>query len=159
MKKFFYLVLLAIVPMCFISCGGDDDTNSNSGNISSSLEGIWYLKSEKWYDCKDGKADMSKEPSVKIYEDLDERVWTFTKNGNNYLITEARKYKQYKDPDIWRSVGENEYRNHDGSGKDRLVIKSASEKTMEAECYDGYYGDEGNEIGKTVEYGILTFTR
>ena len=99
---------------------------------------------------------MSKEPSVKIYEDLEERVWTFTKNGNNYLITEAR---QYEDPDIWRSVGENEYRNHDGSGKERLIIKSVSEKTMEAELYDGYYGHEGNEIGKTVEFGILTFTR
>ena len=156
MKKFFYLILLAIVPMCFISCGGDDDTSSNPGNISSSLDGVWYLKSELWYDCKDGKADMSKEPSVKIHQDLNDEVWTFTKNGNSYLITETRKGKN---KDTWRSVGENEYRNHDGSGKDRLIIKSVSEKTMEAELYDGYYGNEGNEIEKTVEFGILTFTR
>jgi len=154
MKKFFYLIVLAIVPMCFTSCGGDDDANSNSGNVSSSLEGVWYLKSEKWYDWKDGKADMSKEPSVKTHEDLT-YIWTFAKNGNNYQITEARNGQVR---DTWRSVGENEYRNKDGAGRDRLIIRFASDKTMEAELYDGYYG-EGNDTEKTSEYGILTFTR
>lgn len=154
MKKFFYLVLLAIVPMCFIACGGDDDSNSNSGNVSSSLEGVWYLKSEKWYDWKNGEPDMSKEPSVKTHEDLTD-IWTFTKNGNNYLITEARNGQVR---DTYRSVGENEYRDRDGVGRDRLVIKFASDKMMEAEYYDGYYG-EGNDTEKTSEYGILTFTR
>ena len=55
-------------------------------------------------------------------------------------------------------VGTNEYRNDNGTGRDRVVIKSASDKTMEVELYDGYYG-EGYETGKTSEYGILTFTR
>ena len=155
MKKFFYLFLLAIVPMCFIACGGDDDVNVNSGNTSSSLEGVWHLRSEKWYDWKDGKADMSEEPSVKTYEDLDEMIWTFTKNGDSYLITET---KRGQNKDTWRSVGENEYRNKDGEGRDRLIIKSVSDKMMEAELYDGYYG-EGYETEKTSEYGVLTFTR
>ena len=25
MKKFFYLMILALVPMCFVACGSDDD--------------------------------------------------------------------------------------------------------------------------------------
>jgi hypothetical protein len=152
MKKYFYLMVLALVSMCFTACGDDNDVD-NGGGVSSSLDGIWYLKTEKWYDWKDGKADVS-DPYIKNHDDQT-FVWTFAKTGSDYTITESRNGNVR---DIWSSVGTNEYRNDNGTGRDRVVIKSASDKTMEVELYDGYYG-EGYETGKTREYGILTFTR
>lgn len=138
--------------MYFISCGGDDD--DNDGVMNSSLEGVWYLKVEKWYDWKDGKAVMSN-PYVKTHNNLTDNVWTFTKTGDSYTITEA---KNGFVRDNWSPVGKNEFRNHGGTGRDRVVIMSVLENTMEVEFYDGYYG-EGSDIGKTSEFGVLTFTR
>lgn len=49
MKKFFYLFVLAFLPMCFIACGGDDsDGNSNS----STIKGKWGLAARQmlWID-------------------------------------------------------------------------------------------------------------
>ena len=45
MKKLLLLVL-ALLPL-LASCGGDDDDNNNGGGSSStSIEGVWFEKSE-----------------------------------------------------------------------------------------------------------------
>ena len=42
MKKFFYLLVLAFMPMCFTACGGDDDeSSSGSSSQKSLLIGSW----------------------------------------------------------------------------------------------------------------------
>ena len=42
MKKIFYLLLLALMPMCFTACGGDDNDGGGSGVASvTTLYGTW----------------------------------------------------------------------------------------------------------------------
>lgn len=49
MKKLLLLVL-ALLPL-LASCGGDDDDNNNGGGSSStSIEGVWFEKSEYTYN-------------------------------------------------------------------------------------------------------------
>ena len=46
MKKILYLLLLALMPMCFTACGGDGD--GDGSNLDSRLYGVWYQ--EETYD-------------------------------------------------------------------------------------------------------------
>lgn len=47
MKKYFNLMLLAIMPICFAACGSDDDNGGSSGLSASNLIGDWIIiKSE-----------------------------------------------------------------------------------------------------------------
>lgn len=42
MKKYFYLFVLAFMPMCFIACGGDDSDGGGPGVASvTTLYGTW----------------------------------------------------------------------------------------------------------------------
>ena len=45
MKKYFYLLILALMPLCFTSCGSDD--NDASGSRDSQVVGTW-TGSAKW---------------------------------------------------------------------------------------------------------------
>ena len=140
------------------SQGGDNNQSGNNDDTidNNSLEGVWYLKSEKWYDWANGEADMSKAPYEKNYEDFSaQNVWEIVKNGEKYYINESR-YGEVRD--TWNQVDTYTFRNHSGEGRDRLRIKSVSDKTMVIELFDGYYG-EGYETEKTSEYGILSFMR
>ena len=151
MKKFFISMLLVMMPICFIACGGDDEEKLN---FSASIEGIWYLRYEKWYDWKDGKADMSKDPYVKQHTD-NSFVWTIAIINGSPIITETRSGTI---EETWANIESNKYRNQNGTGRDLVVVKSVTSESMEVELYDGYYG-EGYETGKTSEYGVLTFMR
>lgn len=143
--------LLAVVSAGFVSCGDDDEDVISS----ASLEGTWHLRTETWYKWKDGKINTSKEPSVKNHTNPNDEVWTFSKTNGNLTLTATRKSSS---TDTWVQDGENAFRNHNGEGRDRAVIKSVSESTLEVELYDGYYGEYG-EVGKTKEYGILIFQK
>jgi len=57
MKKIFYLLVLALMPMCFTACGGDDDSGS-SGPGSNDIVGTWQLiRSEGWEGSSDNSYD------------------------------------------------------------------------------------------------------
>ena len=132
------------------------DENNGGGSASASAEGVWYMKSEEWYDCNNGQPDLTQSPYKKTYEDYSTKyVWEFIKSGSDYTIQESRDGRVR---DSWSLVSTNEYRNHEGTGRDLVKIKSVGEKTLVIELFDGYYG-EGNETNKTAEYGILTFMR
>ena len=162
---------VAISGNCMTWTGDDNETlytregfsvdlgeeNNTEGSVSASVEGVWYMKSEEWYDCNNGMPDLTQSPSKEIYEDYSTKyVWEFIKSGSDYTIQESRNGTVR---DTWMLVGTNEYRNHEGTGKDLFKVKSVGEKTLVVELFDGYYGGEGNETNKTVEYGILTFMR
>lgn len=52
MKKLVYLLIVAMMPMCFAACGGDDDNNGGSHEgHDSRLVGTWYDES---YSIKSG---------------------------------------------------------------------------------------------------------
>ena len=40
MKKFFYLMILALMPMCFVACGSDDDEPTGVAGVET-LYGTW----------------------------------------------------------------------------------------------------------------------
>lgn len=40
MKKYFYLLMLAIMPMCFVACGSDDDEPTGVAGVET-LYGTW----------------------------------------------------------------------------------------------------------------------
>ena len=57
MKQFLYLLVLALMPMCFTACGGDDDSGS-SGPGSNDIVGTWQLiRSEGWEGSSDNSYD------------------------------------------------------------------------------------------------------
>lgn len=138
----------------YFQINNEEDTQDDTID-KNSLSGVWYLKSEKWYDWVNGQADMSKPPYEKNYEDFSNRnIWEFVKSGDEFIINES---KDGELRDVWYQKDENVFRNHEGGGRDRVVIKSVSEKSLEIELYDGYYGEYEDE--GTSEYGLLTFMR
>ena len=42
MKKYFYLLVLALMPICFVGCGSDDDNDDATGVAGiETLYGTW----------------------------------------------------------------------------------------------------------------------
>jgi len=118
--------------------------------ITIFVEGTWYLKSEIWYQWKDGKPDMNNVTFSKTYDDFaNERIWIFKKSGENLLLTDQDEKEI--DTITLKKEGNNEY----AKGGDLMVIKSISANKLIVEYYDHYYSD--NEYIK--EYGFYTFMR
>jgi len=138
MKKILYFLLLALMPMCFTACGGDDDSKGNG--LNGAIEGNWRVKSVAWsYYTKGG----SIEPADEV-----------KKTGDKFYITSTA-------PGIrgdYEQAGTNEFKGV-GSGDDiyqRLVIVGVSGNVLTAEFYEDYY-EIGN--GERNEYGLFTFVK
>ncbi len=71
MKKYFYLFVLAFLPMCFIACGGDDDEVNPSGLTTKNLIGDWII-----IESGDGRSDGAN-AAVR-------RIWSFNSDGTFY---------------------------------------------------------------------------
>ena len=148
--RFFVVVLLTVLmSVSFSACGGDDDDNGGGG-ISASIEGKWYLKSEKWYGWKDGQPDMSNVTIDKTYDDYaDARIWVLTKEGENLILEQIKGYNDNKY--TLEVVGNNEYK----KGNDKFVVKVLTSNSLVVDYYDNYYDQDE----KHKEYGIYTFMR
>lgn len=151
MKKILYLLLLALMPMCFTACGGDDDSKGNG--LNGAIEGNWRVKSVAWsYYTKGGSIEPADE--VKEYDETTTRGLTITKTGDKFYITSTA-------PGIrgdYEQAGTNEFKGV-GSGDDiyqRLVIVGVSGNVLTAEFYENYY-EIGN--GERNEYGLFTFVK
>lgn len=151
MKKFFYLMFLAIMPMCFTACGGDDD--ADNGGIDASIEGTWRIQSIEWsYYIKGG----SIEPSYKVkeYDETTTQGLSITKKDGKFYITSTA-------PGIkgnFEQVGANDFRGV-GSRDDiyqRLVIVGVNGNLLTVEFYEDYYESVD---GQREEYGLMTFVR
>lgn len=152
MKKLFYLMLVALVPMCFTACGGDDDDVDNGG-VNSSIEGTWRIKSVKWsYYTKGGSIEPT--DKVKEYDETTTQGFSITKTDGKFYITSTAPGIKGK----FEQVSANEFRGV-GSGDDiyqRLVIVGVSGNILTAEFYEDYY--ESSD-GQREEYGLFTFVR
>lgn len=151
MKKYFYLMLLVMIPMCFAACGSDDD--ADGGGIDASIEGTWHIKSVKWsYYTKGGSIESTDE--IKEYDETTTRGLSITNNDGKFYITSTA-------PGIkgnYEQVGGNEFRGV-GSGDaiyQRLVLVGVSGNILTAEFYEDYY--ESSD-GQREEYGLFTFVR
>ncbi len=49
MKKFFYLMILALMPMCFVACGSDDDEPTGVAGVET-LYGTWQQTNGKAFE-------------------------------------------------------------------------------------------------------------
>ena len=141
LRLFGVALLTVLMSVSFSACGGDDDVDN--GGSSASIEGKWYLKSEKWFS----DAARTKVTMEKTYGDYaNERIWVIKKNGDSISLTENGKERSII------KIGNNEYKKGD---HDRFVVKSVTSNSLVVDYYDGYYYD--NEEYK--EYGVYTFMR
>ena len=156
MKKINFLSIMMLVLMAmplFVSCGGSDDNENDGGDISASIDGKWYLKSEKWYGWKDGQPDMSNVTMDKTYDDYaDARIWVLTKDGENLILEQT--HGRYENKYTLVTMGNNEYRRGE-NGSDKIVVKRVTSNSLVVDYYDNYY--DSDENGK--EYGTYTFMR
>ena len=151
MKKYYFslLSILFVTALCvgFTACSSSDDEET------ASIEGKWYLKSEKWYGWKDGQPDMSNVTIDKTYDDYaDARIWVLTKEGENLILEQTHGRYEHKYTLV--TMGNNEYRRGE-NGSDKIVVKRVTSNSLVVDYYDSYY--DSDENGK--EYGTYTFMR
>ena len=143
------MALLALfMSVSFSACGGsdDDDNNGGGGDTSASIEGTWYLKSEKWF-TDESRTTVSSEKTYGDY--ANERVWTFKKSGNDLILTEespncTNEYTLVRN-------GNNDYQKSD----DRFVVKTLTSNSLVVDYYDNYYKDDKSQR----EYGTYSFMK
>ena len=143
------MALLALfMSVSFSACGGsdDDDNNGGGGDTSASIEGTWYLKSEKWF-TDESRTTVSSEKTYGDY--ANERVWTFKKSGNDLILTE--KYSGQTSEDTLVRNGNNDYQYYD----DRFVVKTLTSNSLVVDFYDNYYDDDKS----LWEYGTYYFMK
>lgn len=150
MKKFFYLMILALVPMCFVACGSDDD---DSG-INAIIEGNWRVQSVKWSHYIKG-GSIEQEGEVEEYDETTTKGLSITKVDGKYKIISTTSGIKGN----FEQVGPNEFKSS-SSGDDveyhRLSIVGVSGNILTVEFYEDYYE---NSDGKRDEYGLFTFVR
>jgi len=82
MKKFFYLFLLALMPICFVACGSDDDEPTGVAGIET-LYGTWQQTHGVAFE--DGEFHHDNEVSADEAEYL-----RFDKSGSCYVVSGDR---------------------------------------------------------------------
>ena len=124
------------------SCSKSDDDNGGGGGSSASIEGTWYLKSEKWF-TDESRTKVSSETTYGDY--ANEIVWTFKKSGNDLILTEEEFPDYTNDYTLVRNEytlvrnGNNDY--HKGD-YDRFVVKTLTSNSLVVDYYDNYYDDD-----------------
>ena len=144
------MALLALfMSVSFSACGGsdDDDNNGGGGDTSSSIEGTWYLKSEKWF-TDESRTKVSSETTYGDY--ANERVWTFKKSGNDLILTQKFSDGYTKEYTLVRN-GNNDYQ----KSNDRFVVKTLTSNSLVVDFYDNYYDDDKS----LWEYGTYYFMK
>ena len=128
-------LLTVLMSVAISSCSKSDDDNDGGGGSSASIEGTWYLKSEKWF-TDESRTKVSSETTYGDY--ANERVWTFKKSGNDLILT-----TKFSDGDTIEHTlvrnGNNDY--HKGD-YDRFVVKTLSSNSLVVDYYDNYYDDD-----------------
>jgi len=136
-------LLTVLMSVAISSCSkSDDDNNGGGGDTSSSIEGTWYLKSEKWF-TDESRTTVSSEKTYGDY--ADNRIWVIKKSGDGISLTENGKERSVT------KVGNNEYRKNN----DRFVVKTLTSKSLIVDYYDNYYKEDKSQL----EYGVYTFMR
>lgn len=151
LRLFGIALLTVLMSVAISSCSKSDDDNNGGGDISASIEGKWYLKSEIWYGMKNGQIDMSNITLNETYGDYaNERVWTFKKSGNDLILTQKSSSGYTNEYTLVRN-GNNDYQ----KGNDRFVVKTLTSNSLVVDYYDNYYDDDKS----LWEYGVYTFMR
>ena len=142
LRLFGIALLTVLMSVGSSSCSKSDDDNGGGGGSSASIEGTWYLKSEKWF-TDESRTKVSSETTYGDY--ANEIVWTFKKSGNDLILTEEEFPDYTNDYTLVRNEytlvrnGNNDY--HKGD-YDRFVVKTLSSNSLVVDYYDNYYDDK-----------------
>lgn len=140
-RLFRVALLTVLISVGFSSCSKSDDDNGG-GDTSASIEGKWYLKSEKWFTDASRKTVSSE----KTYGDYaNERIWVIQKSGDGISLTENGTERSVT------KIGNNDYKKNN----DRFVVKSLTPNSLVVDYYDNYYKDDESQ----KEYGVYTFMK
>ena len=139
-RLFGIVFLTVLMSVSFSSCSKSDD--DNGGETSASIEGTWYLKSEKWF-TNESRTQVRSEKSYGDYSK--ERVWVIKKSGNEISLTENGKER------TMTKLGNNEYRKNN----DKFVVKTLTSKSLIVDYSDNYF----KEKDEYKEYGVYAFMR
>ena len=145
-RLFGIALLTVLMSVAISSCSKSDDDNNGGGGSSASIEGTWYLKSEKWF-TDESRTTVSSETTYGDY--ANERVWTFKKSGNDLILTQ-KSSGQTKEYTLVRN-GNNDYQ----KGNDRFVVKTLTSNSLVVDYYDNYYKDDKSQR----EYGTYSFMK
>lgn len=147
LRLFGIALLTVLMSVGSSSCSKSDDDNNGGGGSSASIEGTWYLKSEKWF-TDESRTKVSSETTYGDY--ANERVWTFKKSGNDLILT-----TKFSDGDTIEHTlvrnGNNDYQKYD----DRFVVKTLTSNSLVVDWYDNYYVDDKSQW----EYGTYYFMK
>ena len=146
LRLFGIALLTVLMSVAISSCSKSDDDNNGGGGSSASIEGTWYLKSEKWF-TDESRTKVSSETTYGDY--ANERVWTFKKSGNDLILTQ-KSSGQTKEYTLVRN-GNNDYQ----KGNDRFVVKTLTSNSLVVDFYDNYYDDDKS----LWEYGTYYFMK
>ena len=155
LRLFGIALLTVLMSVGSSSCSKSDDDNGGGGGSSASIEGTWYLKSEKWF-TDESRTKVSSETTYGDY--ANEIVWTFKKSGNDLILTEEEFPDYTNDYTLVRNEytlvrnGNNDY--HKGD-YDRFVVKTLSSNSLVVDYYDNYYDDDKS----LWEYGTYYFMK
>ena len=147
-------LLTVLMSVGSSSCSKSDDDNGGGGGSSASIEGTWYLKSEKWF-TDESRTKVSSETTYGDY--ANEIVWTFKKSGNDLILTEEEFPDYTNDYTLVRNEytlvrnGNNDYQMYD----DRFVVKTLTSNSLVVDFYDNYYDDDKS----LWEYGTYYFMK
>ena len=147
-------LLTVLMSVGSSSCSKSDDDNGGGGGSSASIEGTWYLKSEKWF-TDESRTKVSSETTYGDY--ANEIVWTFKKSGNDLILTEEEFPDYTNDYTLVRNEytlvrnGNNDYQMYD----DRFVVKTRTSNSLVVDFYDNYYDDDKS----LWEYGTYYFMK
>ena len=145
-RLFGVTLLTVLMSVAISSCSKSDDDNDGGGGSSASIEGTWYLKSEKWF-TDESRTKVSSETTYGDY--ANERVWTFKKSGNDLILT-LKHSGQTNEYTLVRN-GNNDYQKYD----DRFVVKTLTSNSLVVDFYDNYYVDDKSQW----EYGTYYFMK
>ena len=145
-RLFGIALLTVLMSVAISSCSKSDDDNNGGGGSSASIEGTWYLKSEKWF-TDESRTKVSSETTYGDY--ANERVWTFKKSGNDLILTQ-KSSGQTKEYTLVRN-GNNDYQ----KGNDRFVVKTLTSNSLVVDYYDNNYDDDKSQR----EYGTYSFMK
>ena len=147
LRLFGIALLTVLMSVGSSSCSKSDDDNGGGGGSSASIEGTWYLKSEKWF-TDESRTKVSSETTYGDY--ANERVWTFKKSGNDLILTEKFSDGYTEEYTLVRN-GNNDYQ----KDNDRFVVKTLTSNSLVVDFYDNYYDDDESEW----EYGTYYFMK
>ena len=147
LRLFGIALLTVLMSVGSSSCSKSDDDNNGGGDTSASIEGKWYLKSEKWF-TDESRTKVSSETTYGDY--ANERVWTFKKSGNDLILTQKFSDGYTNEYTLVRN-GNNDYQKDD----DRFVVKSLTSNSLVVDYYDNYYDDDKS----LWEYGTYYFMK